>query len=604
MIFLYIFYVDLMWRDLRTCVIVNRHLILDNRKKNMFNDDAYFRFGNYMGYRNAFADSDLTNEKLVAILQQAIKSINLTLLCFDEEDRITYANSKAFKMFNVTSSEELEKEFLDWISNDTQHLEYSNWCQVHESMDGEKVYEIICQKLYREDGELRNSIYVIDECAQNSSNKAGIRYRQMHDPLTGLLNRDGFCHVVEEYRKLHMGNDEVHYLIITNIRDFKLINQMLGDKDGDSILKTTGRIIRSLMYQEDIYGRLYADKFAVLVSERNFDKVMYRNMINLIRSQITSDKQALRLQVGIYKMDNLSDDVITMCDKAMIALKSINSEEPVSCAYYEPLMMQKALTEKAVVTNFDAALRNGEFKIYLQPQMNQQGELIGSEALVRWRKGDNTVIPPNAFIPVLEKSNLISRLDAYVWELAAIKLREWKRTEFNDLYISVNISPRDMEFMDVYEAITGLVEKYEIEPAKLHLEITETVIMRNPATVSDLITRLKAAGFVVEIDDFGSGYSSLNMLKDIKADVVKIDMGFLRKSENEERSRIILDSIIYMTKRLGMGTVTEGVETQRQFELLRSMGCDVYQGYLFSKPVPVHDFEAKYSHMYDAEKII
>ena len=570
----------------------------------MFNDDAYFRFGNYVGYRNGFADSDLTNEKLVSILQQAIKSINLILLCFDDENKITYANSKAFKMFNVTSSEELEKEFLDWISNDTKHLEYSNWCQIYESMEGEKVYDIICQKIYDTDNKLRNSIYVIDECVQNSSNKAGVRYRQMHDPLTGLLNRDGFCHVVEEYRKLHINTDETHYLIITNIRDFKLINQMLGDKDGDSILKTTGRIIRSLMYPEDIYGRLYADKFAVLVSERNFDKSMYRNMINLVRSQITSDKQGLRLQVGIYRMEDLSDDVITMCDKALIALKSISSEEPVAYAYYEPLMMQKALTEKAVVTNFDTALKNGEFKVYLQPQMNQRGELIGSEALVRWKKIDNTVIPPNAFIPVLEKSNLISRLDLYVWELAAIKLREWQHTEFSDLYISVNISPRDMEFIDVYDAITGLVDKYEIEPAKLHLEITETVIMRNPATVSELITKLKDAGFVVEIDDFGSGYSSLNMLKDIKADVIKIDMGFLRKSENEERSRIILDSIIYMTKRLGMGTVTEGVETTKQFEFLRSMGCDVYQGYLFSKPVPVQEFEAKYSHVYNAEKII
>ena len=570
----------------------------------MFNDDAYFRFGNYVGYRNGFADSDLTNEKLVSILQQAIKSINLILLCFDDGNKITYANSKAFKMFNVTSSEELEKEFLDWISNDTKHLEYSNWCQIYESMEGEKVYDIICQKIYDTDNKLRNSIYVIDECVQNSSNKAGVRYRQMHDPLTGLLNRDGFCHVVEEYRKLHINTDETHYLIITNIRDFKLINQMLGDKDGDSILKTTGRIIRSLMYPEDIYGRLYADKFAVLVSERNFDKSMYRNMINLVRSQITSDKQGLRLQVGIYRMEDLSDDVITMCDKALIALKSISSEEPVAYAYYEPLMMQKALTEKAVVTNFDTALKNGEFKIYLQPQMNQRGELIGSEALVRWKKIDNTVIPPNAFIPVLEKSNLISRLDLYVWELAAIKLREWQHTEFSDLYISVNISPRDMEFIDVYDAITGLVEKYEIEPAKLHLEITETVIMRNPATVSELITKLKDAGFVVEIDDFGSGYSSLNMLKDIKADVIKIDMGFLRKSENEERSRIILDSIIYMTKRLGMGTVTEGVETTKQFEFLRSMGCDVYQGYLFSKPVPVQEFEAKYRHVYNAEKII
>ena len=570
----------------------------------MFNDDAYFRFGNLIGYRDSFTDTALTNEKLVALLQQAIKSSNLALVCFDDKRRLTYANARAFETFNVTSSESLERVFFNWIETHSEHIEYSNWCQVYESIDGEKVFDITCQRIKTPDGKLRNSIYIIDECASNVSVKAGIRYRQMHDPLTGLLNREGFCHVVEEYRNMHKTDRGAHYLIITNIRDFKLINQIHGDKFGDSILKTTARIIKSLLYQDDIYGRLYADKFAILVPEKNFDKAMYHSMINLIRSQITSDKQTLRLQAGVYKMDTMQDDVSAMCDRAMIALNSIKSENPVTFAFYDPDMMKQAITEKIVVSRFESALRNGEFRIYLQPQMNHHEELIGCEALVRWKKDDDTVIPPNVFIPVLEKSNLISHLDAYVWELAAVKLREWKHTEFRDLYISVNVSPRDMEFMDVYDVISGLVNKYDIDPSKLHLEITESAVMRNPETVSDMILKLKDDGFVIEIDDFGSGYSSLNMLKDIKADVVKIDMGFLRKSENEDRSRIILDSVIYMAKRLGMYTVTEGVETTKQFEELSSMGCDVYQGYLFSKPISVMEFEKKYSHIYKSEKII
>lgn len=570
----------------------------------MFNDDAYFRFGNQIGYRDTFTDTALTNDKLISLLQQAIKSSNLTLICFNDKDHITYANSRAFEMFNVTSCEDLEEHFLNWIESSPKRLEYSNWCQAYENHDGERIYDIVCKRFYSQDNKINNCIYIIDECLPNTVNKAGIRYRQMHDPLTGLLNREGFCHVAEEYRKLHKNESGKHYLIITNIRDFKLINQLLGDKRGDNILKTTGRIVKSLMYTDDIFGRLYADKFAILVSEKNFDKGMYHSMINLIRSQTNSEKHTLRIQAGIYEMNDLSEDVNTMCDKAMIALKSISSEDAITFAYYDSVMMQKAITEKEVVMDFDNALKSGEFRIYLQPQMNQHQELIGCEALVRWKKPDNRVIPPNAFIPVLEKSNLISRLDAYVWELAAIKLREWKHSEFRNLYISVNISPRDIEFMDVYEVITGLVNKYEIDPGKLHLEITETSIMKNPETVSDLILRLKKLGFIIEIDDFGSGYSSLNMLKDIKADVVKIDMGFLRKTENEDRSWIILDSVIYMAKRLGMNTVTEGIENPRQYDALNSMGCDVYQGYLYSKPIPIMDFEKKYSHSYDYEKII
>ncbi|OON87656.1 hypothetical protein BXO88_03000 [Oribacterium sp. C9] len=570
----------------------------------MFNDDAYFRFGNLIGYRDSFSDTTLTNDKLVGILQQAIKSSNLTLICFDDKNRLTYANSKAFEMFNVTSSESLEKTFFEWIQTPSKQIEYSNWCQIFESYEGEKVFDIICHHMNSSEGKLRSTIYIIDECIPGSTGKAGVRYRQMHDPLTGLLNREGFCHVVEKYRSFHRSDSGAHYLIITNIRDFKLINQIHGDKFGDSILKTTGRIIKSLMYADDIYGRLYADKFAILVPEKNYDKAMYHSMINLIRSQIASEKQTLRIQAGVYKMDTMTDDVSAMCDRAMMALNSINSEDPVTFAFYDPEMMKQAITEKIVVTHFESALKGGEFRIYLQPQVNQNEELIGCEALVRWKRDDNTVIPPNAFIPVLEKSNLISHLDAYVWEMAALKLREWKHTEFRDLYISINVSPRDMEFMDVYEVITGLVRKYGIDPEKLHLEITETALMRNPSGVSEMILRLKEDGFIIGIDDFGSGYSSLNMLKDIRADIVKLDMGFLSKSDNEDRSRIIIDSVIYMAKRLGMSTVTEGIETPQQYEELSSMGCDIYQGYLYSKPVSVMDFETKYSRIYKSESII
>ena len=261
---------------------------------------------------------------------------------------------------------------------------------------------------------------------------------------------------------------------------------------------------------------------------------------------------------------------------------------------YIPGINQKSLTEKNIITSFDAALKHREFSIYLQPQMDPNGDLIGAEALARWRKDNNTIIPPNAFIPILEKSDLIGRLDSYIWELAVSKLREWKHSEFKDLHISINISPKDMELMDVFKVITDLADKYDVDPSKLHLEITESVIIKNPSFVNNLIIRLKEAGFLIEIDDFGSGYSSLNMLKDINADVIKLDTGFLSKSLNEDRGEIILDSIIFMAKRLGIGTVTEGIETPNQFAMLNAMGCDVYQGYLFSKPVSVTDFETKY----------
>jgi EAL domain-containing protein (putative c-di-GMP-specific phosphodiesterase class I) len=196
---------------------------------------------------------------------------------------------------------------------------------------------------------------------------------------------------------------------------------------------------------------------------------------------------------------------------------------------------------------------------------------------------------------VLERTGLICRLDKYIWELACKKLREWKDSGLKDCHISVNISSKDFYLTDIYSTFTELVEKYEISPQKLRLEITETAIMRDLETQLELIERLRNYGFAVEIDDFGSGYSSLNMLKDMNVDTLKIDMGFLRRTDYEERSRTILKTVISLSKQLGMEVVTEGVETEEQVNFLEASGCDIFQGYYFAKPMPTEEFEKKYT---------
>ena len=204
------------------------------------------------------------------------------------------------------------------------------------------------------------------------------------------------------------------------------------------------------------------------------------------------------------------------------------------------------------------------------------------------------MIPPYKFITVFEQTGLIGRLDSYMWEQACIKLQEWQRRGFTDQYLSVNISQKDFYLLDVYQIVTSLVEKYQIEPRQLHLEITETAIMNNPQEQLPLIGKLREYGFRVEIDDFGSGYSSLNTLKDMKVDVLKIDMGFLRKTEHQDRSRIILKMVVSLAKSLEMEVITEGVETQEQVDFLKEYGCDIFQGYHFAKPMPVVEFEQKF----------
>ena len=229
--------------------------------------------------------------------------------------------------------------------------------------------------------------------------------------------------------------------------------------------------------------------------------------------------------------------------------------------------------------------------VYLQAQCDSEGIVIGAEALVRWIHPSEGVMPPYRFIPLFEKNGLISKVDLFVWEEAAKLLRKWREEGKGEYYISVNISPADFYFLDIYKELVRIVEKYVIDPKRLKLEITETVIMKDVESRLMIVEKLRDYGFTVEMDDFGSGYSSLNMLKDISVDVLKLDMGFLYKTKDEEKSRKIIGMIVQLSKALEMPVICEGVETQSQFEFLRNIKCDYFQGYLFAKPVSVKEFE-------------
>lgn len=264
-------------------------------------------------------------------------------------------------------------------------------------------------------------------------------------------------------------------------------------------------------------------------------------------------------------------------------------------AYYTERLFESSIEERRIIGEFERAISNNEFEMYLQPQVDSSGNLYGAEALVRWQHPERGLLSPAIFIDVLEKTGFIYKLDRYMWDKAAKKLGEWKKEGKDQYHISVNISTKDFYLVDVYETFVGLVDKYNIDPVNLNIEITETTLMSDFDKNMGIIRLLQNYGFNIEIDDFGSGYSSLNMLKDISADVLKIDMGFLRASENEAKGLDILESIITLAGKLGMKVITEGVETKKQLYMLVEMGCDMYQGYYFSKPIPVDEFEKKYN---------
>ena len=420
-----------------------------------------------------------------------------------------------------------------------------------------------------------------------------VEWGTYHDHLTQLLNREGFFRETE--RILKEQSQEDYCIVRCNIRNFKLANQLFGYEKGNQILIDIAKMLRSDKIKGEVVSRLYGDHFAILLKQSNYDEEKLRAALREVSAKIEHAEYALQFCVGVCDVTDKTLDVYLMCDRANIAMNSIRSGEDVSIVHYDESMMENIMQENVVIAEFEPALQNGEFKVFLQPIVDAQGKVASAEALVRWfRSEDGTMVPPGEFIGILERAGLIYKLDLFVWEEAAKIVAGWKGTSLDEVPVSVNISPRDILYVDLEKTFEELVGKYDIPRSRLNLEFTESALMTNADRYIAILTSLREKGFRVEIDDFGSGYSSLNTLKDIHADVLKIDRGFLQETENREQGRVILASIIDMAKKLSMSVITEGVETETQVGFLSEMGCELFQGFYFSRPIPVEEFEERY----------
>lgn len=412
------------------------------------------------------------------------------------------------------------------------------------------------------------------------------------DMLTQLDSKEVFFRKVRQ--ELMDNPDDVRYIIYADIDDFKLVNDLFGRIQGNEILLKTAEYIQDVCAKEHLCCRMAGDIFAFSLKKEDYDESALERVVEKISLLIQNTAYPLKIRFGIYEIVSPEMTVSFMCDCAKLALKSIKGDNVRHIAWYNNELVEQKKYEQGIVGAFDQALANREFQIYLQPQIDSETVLQGAEVLVRWLDPEKGLIPPVAFIGIFEKTGLISQLDKNVWEQAAETLKKWQGTNKSHLYLSINISAKDFYYLDVYKTLTEIVEKYQIDPHKLRLEITESVLMSDVEKLLALTRRLHQYGFFIEIDDFGKGYSSLAMLKDIDVDVLKIDMEFLRETEHEEKSRVILGSIINMSKQLGIAVITEGVETKNQMELLQDLGCNMFQGFYFAKPMPVPEFERKY----------
>ena len=417
-----------------------------------------------------------------------------------------------------------------------------------------------------------------------------MQHQMGHDELTDVCNWE---HLLQKAEVLYR-TDTPRYIIYSDIAEFKLINELFGREAGNRILQKQAEQMKRYASEGCVYGRLGEDHFVFIVEQDKFSEDILHACRQELQKQLSDSVYNIQVYYGIYPAEHFREPLASMCDKASLAVDAIKGDRQRFISYYSEQMLEQALSCKTVLDEFDAALKSGEFQIYLQPQIEvNTGKIYGAEALVRRIKADGSLVPPGDFIPIYEKSGLISRLDLYVWEQAAKQISDWKNQGV-DMRISVNISPRDFYYFEIHKIFAELVKRYNISPEYLNIEITETTIMSDVPNVRQEIQKLQQSGFIVEMDDFGSGYSSLNTLKDIDVDILKIDMGFIRETSNGEKAKIILDAIVKMAKKLQMPVITEGVETAEQVHTLTKMGCDMFQGYYFSKPISVAAFEKEY----------
>lgn len=407
------------------------------------------------------------------------------------------------------------------------------------------------------------------------------------DEKTGMNNPQTFYRKTAELLARHP--EEKFMIVHWDIDRFKAYNDLFGIAEGDRLLREIGK--RFADYPDLISGHLQADHFVYCISEERFHAERIVEVVVTGLSEYNPDFEFMP-RFGIYRIEDHTMDVSLMCDRALLALLSLKGSYTERLAYYNEGMREHLLEEQQMLREIHVALSSRQFHLYFQPQYNHvSGVMIGAEVLVRWIHPEKGLIAPGIFIPLLEKNGFITKLDEYIWEEACSLLQKWIRAGVSPVPISVNLSRIDVYHPRLCDTLCGLIEKYQVPVQLLRLEITESAFPDHPKEMIQIVQRLKAHGFWVEMDDFGSGYSSLNLLKDVPVDLIKLDMHFLDDTTNEQKGRGILYSIMQMTRMLSIPVMAEGVETAEQAAFLKEIGCEMVQGYWYNRPMPLEEFE-------------
>jgi diguanylate cyclase (GGDEF)-like protein len=406
--------------------------------------------------------------------------------------------------------------------------------------------------------------------------------------LTGLNDVRAFYYISNEVIKK---NPDLKFAVIRmDIYRFKTVNEFCGRKEGDNLLKYIADCFRKYESDTIVAAHLRADIFAICMPFNDSEELV--RVVKNINQEICAYPLSCKV-LPAFGICVASDgmDVSLMSDYADLALQNIKGKAYALYEFYDEQMREELLREKRIENNVADALRDNEFIVYIQPKVDMRnGKIVGGEALVRWISPKDGFIYPDMFVPVLEKSGYIVDVDAYVWERVFEAVRSWIDKGISPVPISINISRIHVYQETFCRMLCDLSRRYMVAPKYIVLEVTESMFTEYADKLYRNIEFLQQQGFKFSMDDFGAGYSSLNMLKDEPVDEVKIDRFFLKDIE-QKKSQIVIRNVVNMIKELGIDMIVEGIETEEQAQLLMSYGCYYAQGFYYYRPLPIEEFE-------------
>lgn len=427
-----------------------------------------------------------------------------------------------------------------------------------------------------------------------------MRHRLYTDTVANCPNKEAFIEKVQSV--IEQNPDKKYRLYCGDINKYKVINELFGSDIGDAVLRTISAKFAEVLGPNGWYARITSGQFAFFIEEsiENIQKVINLKSFDCSALGIN---YPITMRFGFYSMQENTDEknlsVMNMINSAILAMDIRVTQQENTYNPFTKAIKQKQHEEAELSTLMKSALDNNEFVLWFQPQYStSSNKLVGAEALCRWINKEGQIISPSIFIPVTEKNGFIRYLDKEIWRKAFSMIRRWIDEGYNPVPISINISRVSLESDGIYYTIKYLKDEYRIPPELVHFEITESAYIGDEGNFLQRINLIRSLGFKIAMDDFGSGYSSLNSLKDIPIDIIKLDMGFLTNnngteenaSKRQERGGTIISSVIRMAQKLKYITVAEGVENEKQLQFLKSIGCDIIQGFLYSKPMPENAF--------------